>query len=188
MNVPTVVLFGKLPSRGDFLNRGLDGATLEAWDGWFSAQLESAKTRLGDDFPATHDAAPPWRFVDAPGAFGAGWRAGAFAPSMDSVGRRFFVMAAADHLSPDQAASGAAMALAMEDVIYEAFEQGWDADSVVERGGEAVRHAMLATGPATPTPLWTTVGSPTYPPTTLTQRPSDVIGRFATPLDGEDAS
>ena len=188
MTEPTVVLFGKLPSRGDFVSRGLDGAALEAWDGWFSAQLESAKTRLGDDFPATHDAAPPWRFVDAPGAFGAGWRAGAFAPSMDSVGRRFFVMAAADHLGPDQAASGAAMALAMEDVIYEAFEQGWDADSVIERGGEAVRHAMRAVGPTAPTPLWATSGSPTYPPTMLTQRPSDVIGRFATPSDGEDAS
>ena len=187
MNEPTVVLFGKLPSRGDFVSRGLGGATLEAWDGWFSAQLESAKMRLGDDFPATHDAAPPWRFVDAPGAFGAGWRAGAFAPSMDSVGRRFFVMAAADHLTPAQATLGAAVALDMEDVIYEAFEQGWDADGVVERGGAVVRNVILAAGPTPTSPAesWETAGSPTYPPTTLPRRPNDVIGRFTTEAEAE---
>ena len=98
-------MFGKLPSRGDFLNRGLEAAAAEAWDAWFSAQLDAAKMRLGEAFAATHDAAPTWRFVDSPGLFGAGWRAGAFAPSIDSAGRRFFVMAAADRLDAADAVS-----------------------------------------------------------------------------------
>lgn len=183
MTAPAVIVFGKLPSRGDFVSRGLDGSTLDAWDGWFSAQLESAKQRLGDDFAATHDAAPPWRFVDPPGAFGPGWRAGAFAPSMDSVGRRFFIMAAADRLSPDQAANGPAVAMAMEDVIYQAFEHGWDADGVIERGSEVVHAALDGTiNPEIcdnrPLEQWATSGSPTLAPVGLACRPDDVIGRL----------
>ena len=182
MSAPTVIVFGKLPSRGDFVSRGLEGAALEAWDGWFSAQLDSAKARLGADFSATHDAAPPWRFVDAPGTFGSGWRAGAFAPSMDLVGRRFFVMTAADRLSPQQAANGAAVAMALEDVIYEAFAHGWDADAVVQRGNEVVQRA-IAEGAANDDPLehWATSGSPTIAPVRFAHRPDDVIGRLMDP-------
>ena len=183
-----MILFGKLPSRGDFVSRGLEGAALEAWDGWFTAQLDSAKARLGDDFPATHDAAPPWRFVDAPGTFGSGWRAGAFAPSMDSVGRRFFVMTAADRLSTQQAANGAAVATALEDVIYEAFEHGWDADAVVQRGSEILQRAIAeGSDDAEPLEHWATSGSPTVAPVSFASRPDDVIGRLIGPAI-EDAS
>ncbi len=182
MTASTVIVFGKLPSRGDFVSRGLEGVALEAWDGWFSTQLDDAKARLGPDFAATHDAAPPWRFVDAPGTFGSGWRAGAFAPSMDSVGRRFFVMTAADRLSAEQAANGPAVALALEDVIYEAFEHGWDADTLLQRGSE-VAQRVIGDEPANAEPVerWETSGSPTLAPGCFTRRPDDVIGRLTDP-------
>jgi type VI secretion system protein ImpM len=124
--------FGKLPAHGDFIVRGLPADERDMWDAWSSAGLEQAKQRLGESFPAHHDAAQPWRFAFGPGEFGPGWRAGAIAPSIDSAGRRFvFVLGvrSAGSLAPDGA--GEEVAAAAEEEIYRAFESGSDVDGVI---------------------------------------------------------
>lgn len=163
---PHPVLFGKLPSHGDFISRGLDLTACDAWDRWASEGLRAARELLGERFEAAHDRAPPWRFIDGPGRFGRDWRAGSLAPSIDAAGRRFMIMLAADGLSSDQAGGGGeAIAEQMEGLIYQAFELGWDADAAIA----AARVPVDRIGPAGPPtrPRWWTLGGLDHPPATL---------------------
>jgi type VI secretion system ImpM family protein len=163
---PRPVLFGKLPSHGDFISRGLDLTACDAWDRWASDGLQAAREALGESFDDAHDRAPPWRFIDGPGRFGRDWRAGALAPSIDAAGRRFMIMLAADGLSSDQAGGGGeAIAEEMEGLIYHAFESGWDADAAIEAARGPVDR-MSAAGPPT-RPRWWTLGGFDHAPATL---------------------
>lgn len=160
------VLFGKLPSHGDFISRGLDLTACDAWDRWASEGLEGARATLGEQFDDAHDRGPPWRFVDAPGRFGSDWRAGALAPSIDAAGRRFMIMLAAEGLSSDQAGGGGeAIAEEMEALIYQALEAGWDADATIE-AAKAPVDGIGAEGLAS-RPRWWTLGGFDHPPASL---------------------
>lgn len=131
MSPAAVFAFGKLPSHGDFVARGLSAAAQEAWDDWAAAGLAEARAGLGASFEAAHDAAPPWRFVFGPGRFGRGWRAGAFASSIDRAGRRFIVVLGVETVGPLSAEDGETLAEQMENQIYDAFAQGRDIDAMV---------------------------------------------------------
>ena len=118
MSEARIILFGKLPSHGDFVARGLAAPAQAAWDGWLSEGVAAARQALGERFDEAYEAAPPWRFVGGPGAFGDGWRAGAFAASVDAVGRRFPILIAVEDLDAARAASqGDGLAGAMEEAI-----------------------------------------------------------------------
>ena len=115
--------FGKLPTHGDFVARGLPAAERDAWDLWASEGLQAARESLGDAFGDRHDGARPCRFAFGPGPFGDGWRAGALSPSIDSAGRRFIIVVGARSAAPLPAPGpGEAVAAAAEDEIYRAFE------------------------------------------------------------------
>lgn len=118
-------LFGKLPAHGDFVSRGLAAAERDGIDDWLSAELASSREELGGAFEDRFDSAPPWRFAWLDEA---GWTAGATAPSMDSVGRRFPILVARKGLSSEDAPAAAGMC---EDAIYAALSDGWDADRLV---------------------------------------------------------
>jgi type VI secretion system protein ImpM len=179
------VLFGKLPSHGDFISRGLDLTACDAWDRWASEGLQEARTTLGERFDDAHDRAPPWRFIDAPGRFGADWRAGALAPSIDGAGRRFIIMLAAEGLTPELAGGGGeAIAEEMEALIYRAFEAGWDADATIE-ATQAPVGALRAEGPPI-RPRWWTLGGFDHEPASSASGP---VGLFARMLGaGQEAS
>jgi type VI secretion system protein ImpM len=156
------VLFGKLPSHGDFISRGLDLTACDAWDRWASEGIETAHASLGERFDDAHDRGPPWRFIDAPGRFGS-----ALAPSIDAAGRRFMIMVAAEGLSSDQASGGGeAIAEEMEALIYQAFESGWDADSTIEAAKTPVA-AIASEGAPRRRPRWWTLGGVDHPPASL---------------------
>jgi type VI secretion system protein ImpM len=120
-------VFGKLPRHGDFIARGLTAEDRGAWDGWLSAALDRSREDLGESFEAAHEAAPPWRFVCEPGEFGPDVKAGALAPSIDSAGRRFFIVIGGRAPPADRAE---AIAEQMEELIYRAFEDNLDADAL----------------------------------------------------------
>jgi type VI secretion system ImpM family protein len=152
------ILFGKLPHHGDFIARNLDAAAREAWDLWASDGLQRARHSLGDGFETVHDSIPPWRFIDGPGAFGSGWRAGVMAPSIDAASRRFMIVLAAEGLSADEAgASGESIAEAMEALVYRAFEADWDADTLIE-AARAPLATLAQGGGESPRPRCWTLG------------------------------
>lgn len=117
-------IFGKLPAHGDFIARGLAPDARDSLDDWLAASLADAREALGEGFDDAFDTAPPWRFAHAEGD---GWIAGAIAPSVDSVGRRYPIVAQRGIAGIGEAADAAAHC---EAAIYDAFEQGWDADAL----------------------------------------------------------
>lgn len=125
-------LFGKLPSHGDFVSRGLTLEIEQVWDRWAGSELESARQALGDAFDLAHEASPPWGFVSGPGPLGQGWRCGAIAPSVDSAGRRYLLIAGVDGLAPETAAFLGLRAVGQaEAAIRAALVDGLDADATV---------------------------------------------------------
>ncbi len=90
-----VGFFGKLPGSGDFVQRGLAPAFVDAWDRHFERAVQASREQLGERWPAAYRGAPVWRFVLAPGVCGDAVWAGVMGPSTDRVGRGFpMVMAA----------------------------------------------------------------------------------------------
>lgn len=113
-------LFGKLPTHGDFIARGLAPALRDRIDGWLSDEMDRARSEHGENFEARYDAAPPWRFVD-------GAEGGVICASIDSAGRRFPLLAAMAVGAETQAAAAAE---ASEAAIFRAFELGSNADGL----------------------------------------------------------
>lgn len=167
------MLFGKLPSHGDFVCRGMRDGERAAWDAWISEGLEAARAALGDGFETAHAAAPPWRFVTGPGALGEAWRAGCLAPSMDRAGRRFVVMLAAEGLDWGEAlAYGAALAETFSDAIYRILAEGLDAEQAYQAAracaakpaGAAAAQALAALSQPLADGVWWSEGGESHAP------------------------
>lgn len=165
-------LFGKLPSHGDFIARGLDPCEREVLDRWLSTGLENARQMHGAAFGYRYDAAPPWRFAAEEVS---AWRGGAMAPSIDSAGRRFPIM-----LSGSAATPGAAAGLAerCEETIYSALAERWDADRV-----HAHLSALAAEGGESRDGWWT-LGNAEYASAAVDgHRPEGLLGLMLTPAE-----
>lgn len=80
---------GKLPSRGDFVAWGMNGAFFAAWDLWLSRGLEATYRHHGRDWEGLLDDSPTWRFVLPAGLWSDRAAAGVMTPSRDRVARRF---------------------------------------------------------------------------------------------------
>ncbi len=169
-------LWGKLPAHGDFVCRGLDGEARDALDHWLSADLQAAREVIGDTFETIYDEAPPWRFRWQDGE---GWTAGAMAPSMDKVGRRYPVLIGQSGLDEGETLMVAA---ASEDRIYTAFAEGWTADRLAEEAASPAVAESVDLPPSPPPEGWWTLGGDFYPPRALdAARPShfwhDILAR-----------
>ncbi len=84
-----VGFYGKLPSHGDFLRRRVSDAFVRVWDPWLQECMASSRAVLGDRWLDVYLTSPSWRFVCAPGTFGAAPVIGVMVPSVDRVGRYF---------------------------------------------------------------------------------------------------
>jgi len=118
-----------MPSHGDFIARGLSSLDRDSIDDWLAGEMAIARTALEDMFEEAFDSAPPWRFAwrEEDGE-GEGWTAGALAPSVDSVGRRFPVLLGYRGVAPLQTEGAAEQC---EEAIFSAFSEGWDAERLV---------------------------------------------------------
>ena len=164
---PKALLFGKLPTHGDFVTRGLSAFQRENWDTWITRGLVSQKSVLGTAFDEIHDCAPPWRFLEGPGSFGSGWRVGCLAPTIDSAGRRFMVMLCLDGFLDPPAGWVDQIAEDLENVIRDSFENAWTADQVIARASEIADRCDLEeqdAGGVVSETRWWTLGGPYHPP------------------------
>ncbi len=81
--------YGKLPCRGDFVQRRAPQTFVDVWDAWLQESLHASRERLGARWLETYLTSPVWRFVLAEGICGEGAYAGVMMPSVDRVGRYF---------------------------------------------------------------------------------------------------
>jgi type VI secretion system protein ImpM len=102
-----VCWYGKLPTRGDFVGRGLPPRWRSDWDGWLQRGLALAATTLdGAALRERLRAFAPWRYLALP-APGEIW-CGIVVPSHDRVGRAFPLTLAerlTEPASPDESAA-----------------------------------------------------------------------------------
>jgi type VI secretion system protein ImpM len=81
--------YGKLPCKGDFLQRRLAQEFVDAWDSWLQHCLSSSREQLQERWLDFYLTSPVWRFAVAEGVCGSGAYAGVMVPSVDRVGRYF---------------------------------------------------------------------------------------------------
>ena len=169
----TAQLFGKLPAHGDFVSRGITPDARQALDLWLARSLADARVALGARFEEAYEEAPPWRFAWADAE---GWAAGAMAPSVDAVGRRYPILLALGALAGEQVEPAADLA---ENLLYDALEGGWDADRL---HGAAVAVAPEAGEPWTGGEGWWTLGAERFTEAYLVgARPPGLMTTVLTP-------
>jgi len=87
---------GKIPTQGDFIQRGLPLGFTRAWDRWLMEGIAALKTQRGDGWLDGYRTAPLWRFATPAGAFGEQAMLGVMVASVDRVGRNFPLTLAAE--------------------------------------------------------------------------------------------
>jgi type VI secretion system protein ImpM len=81
--------YGKLPCRGDFMQRRVPQSFVDAWDAWLQQGLHASRQQLGPQWLEVYLTSPVWRFVLDEGVCGGMSYAGVMLPSVDRVGRYF---------------------------------------------------------------------------------------------------
>lgn len=92
-------LYGKLPSKRDFVAVSMPQGFLRVWEPWLQGGLSASRVDLGNAWQQAFLRAPIWRFWLGSEICRGVTTTGAFMPSVDGVGRYFplTVFAAAEH-------------------------------------------------------------------------------------------
>jgi type VI secretion system protein ImpM len=96
-------IFGKLPTRGDFVTRSLPVSFVEPWDLWLQHAISDSRDQLDEDWLDIYLTSPIWRFVLSPSVVDQSAWAGMLMPSVDRVGR-YFPLTLAVPLRPNDTA------------------------------------------------------------------------------------
>jgi type VI secretion system protein ImpM len=86
---PTVGWYGKTPSTGDFISRGLSRSVIDRLDGWLQAGMTAIREQSPDAWQEHYASAPIWDAVLPSGIVTSRACVAVVAPSIDRVGRRF---------------------------------------------------------------------------------------------------
>jgi type VI secretion system protein ImpM len=81
--------YGKLPCKGDFLQRRVAQELVDSWDAWLQQCLFTSREQLQERWLNAYLTSPVWRFALAEGVCGSGAYVGVMVPSVDRVGRYF---------------------------------------------------------------------------------------------------
>jgi type VI secretion system protein ImpM len=114
-------LFGKLPSKGDFVDRNIESHLLPNWD-----------RLLSQCFDDMIDVATAKSFIIGPGDLGDTWRVGSVTPSRDKVGRAYPVTLFVDGLTYEEAVFWASqISSTCVALLRRAQAEAWDTDRVL---------------------------------------------------------
>ncbi len=153
--------FGKLPARGDFVERRLDRGFCRGLDAWLQAGMAEGCARLGDLWMPLYLSAPLWRFAFHAGICGPRPAAGVMMSSVDRVGRYFPLVVAvhAARVSSEwyEAAEQLVLLALEDDCLFERF----DADVA------ALAAPAMGDGRDADACVWWTSGSDAVPPSAL---------------------
>jgi type VI secretion system protein ImpM len=81
-------LFGKLPSKRDFVSYQMERPFLDLWEGWLQTAIAVSREALVENWQAAFLNAPLWRFWLGSDIAGS-TTAGVLMPSVDKIGRYF---------------------------------------------------------------------------------------------------
>jgi len=81
-------IYGKLPSKRDFVVHNMPRPFLNVWENWLQSAVAASHNQLGDSWHEAFLSAPIWRFWMGSKICGTSV-AGAMMPSVDRVGRYF---------------------------------------------------------------------------------------------------
>ena len=133
---PATGFFGKIPSRGDFVTRGLSSSLVDAWGNWVAQALGASRALLGTRWDEAWMVAPVWRFALPGGLCGPAPVLGLMMPSVDRVGRLYPLMIAAELVglagTPDPG-DGASFLDAAEDAGRDALADALEPDALWAR-------------------------------------------------------
>jgi type VI secretion system protein ImpM len=93
-------LYGKLPTKRDFIAVAVTRPWLAIWEPWMQGGLSASQAILRDDWRDVYLRAPIWRFWLGQDICG-GTAMGAFMPSVDGVGRYFPLTVVAQAQPPE---------------------------------------------------------------------------------------
>ena len=133
-------LYGKLPTKRDFIALGASRDFLNAWEPWLQGGVSASQAVLGERWQKAFLRAPIWRFWLGADLCGSS-AIGAFMPSLDRVGRYFplTVFACADRgaaISPPEIDAQDAWFKAAEDFLISTLDHDTSFETAVENLGQ----------------------------------------------------
>jgi type VI secretion system protein ImpM len=162
-----VGFYGKLPCRGDFLQRRVPQDFVDVWDAWLQESLHETRTRLQDAWLNIYLTGPVWRFALSGGVCGEKSYLGILVPSVDRVGR-YFPLTVVAQLEPQECVLSVACAshgwfAAAESLVLDALEaEALDFDTFDEQIA-LLRERLDPTSAAESSQLSGLLGSSTFP-------------------------
>lgn len=140
-----VGLFGKLPTKRDFVAVNAPRPFLEVWEAWLQAGVATSRQMLGSNWLEIYNRAPIWRFwlgADFCGEV----TLGAFMSSVDGVGRSFpltiFVNEGPLSLLPPELDANDAWCEAAESILLEALDPTADFETIVQAAANLTPPSM----------------------------------------------
>lgn len=181
--------FGKIPSHGDFVSRGLPPALVEAWDRWLQACMLESQRQLGEQWLTLYLTSPVWRFAISPGILGPEGLGGVMMPSVDRVGRYFPLMLAATGSPPllDWFQKRAEWYDAIEELARASLDTEFrleQFDGLAEPGVHKDVDQQVIAAAMQGRSLWWTEGSPSVEASVLSCANMPVSQEFAAMLNG----
>ncbi|MEO5369629.1 MAG: type VI secretion system-associated protein TagF [Magnetococcus sp. DMHC-1] len=128
--------YGKIPSRGDFVQRGLPREFVRVWDEWLVARIRQSQLSLAEGWQEAFMTAPLWRFYLTAGLCGHESVCGVVLPSVDRVGRTFpLVLCRMEAISLAEALSQPVMPWfeAVEVLAFDVLEELMEPESIARR-------------------------------------------------------
>jgi type VI secretion system protein ImpM len=162
-----VGFYGKLPCRGDFLQRRVPQEFVDVWDAWLQESLHETRTRLQDAWLNTYLTGPVWRFALSGGVCGDKSYLGILVPSVDRVGR-YFPLTVVAQLEPRDCLLSVACGshgwfAAAEALVLDALQaEALDFDTFDEQIA-LLRERLDPTSAAESSQLLSLLGSSTFP-------------------------
>lgn len=81
--------YGKVPTHGDFVGKGLPRSFREPWDAWVQAVMNTSRQQMGEEWIQHYLTCPLYRFALTGGLCGEQAWLGVIIPSVDQVGRYY---------------------------------------------------------------------------------------------------
>ena len=129
--------YGKMPSKGDFVQRSVDRDAMQKLDAWFQQGMNASKEVLGDDWLARYQIAPIWRYYLSAGVVDENAWTGVWIASIDRVNRNFPLTIISADTNPVGCIADLmgyqSWYLDVEDQLLTVLEEGFDFDQFCSR-------------------------------------------------------